>query len=185
MKELIVILLIFSSSILMAQEHEHENTSHESHESTAFHHGRNFISFEYGYTHITEAVPHHDIMMEEGHWVSSFGIDYFRLINEKWRLGIKLDYELGHYIIPHKQNLKRENVFIALPTAFYSILQGWAVYGGTGIELEESKNLFVCRLGTEYAFDLGNGWEFPIGFFGDFKKGYNTYALTFGIGKIF
>jgi len=180
MKELIAMLFIFSASILMAQEYENEPNN-----SAVFESGKNFISFEYAYTHITEAVPHDDLMKEEGHWVSSFGIDYFRLISKKWRLGIKLDYELGHYIIPHKKSLKRENVFIALPTAFYSVLPGWAIYGGSGIEFEESENLFVNRLGTEYAFDLGNGWEFPIGFFGDFKKGYNTYALTFAIGKTF
>lgn len=184
MIRIITVLLIFMSSILTAQEHTEEHAEHAANESHLAH-GKNFVLFEYGYTHIMEGVGHNNVTEEKGHWVSSFGLDYFRLLNEKWRIGVKLDYELGHYIIPHKENLKRENVLIVIPSAAYIVLPGWALYAGAGMEFEESENLFVMRLGTEYAFDLGRGWEIPIGFFGDFKKGYNVYAFTIGIGKFF
>lgn len=187
-KRFLVALFIFSGSILMAQDHGHESTSHEISNPHAVQHGKNFILFEYGYTHIMEGVKHgeHDEHpVEQGHWVSSFGFDYFRLLNEKWSVGIKLDYELGHYIIPHDEPLNRENVFIVIPSVSYKVLPQWSVYGGAGIEFEGTHNLFVSRLGTEYAFALGDGWELPIGYFYDMKKGYNTYAFTIGIGKIF
>lgn len=184
MKRILAVLFIFSSSFLIAQEHESEHT-HKSNSTKHAVHGKNFFLFEYGYTHISEAVPHDGHMEEEGHWVSSFGVDYFRILDEKWRVGIKLDYELGHYIIPVKDDLKRENVFLAIPTAAYSIVPGWVVYAGPGIEFEEERNLFVVRVGTDYAFDLGSGWELPVGFFLDCKEGYDTYAFTVGIGKFF
>lgn len=186
MKKILILLVVFVTSISFAQEHEHEVSSHEGNESHAFKHGRNFILFEYGYTHIKEAVAHDNILEEEGHWVSSFGLDYFRVLNEKWKVGVKVDYELGHYIIPHEDDLKRENVLLVIPSASYTVLHGWSIYAGAGMEFEEEKNLFVTRLGTEYGFELGdNGWELPIGVFGDFKEGYNTYAFTIGIGKFF
>lgn len=185
MRKILTILLIFTGSILMAQEHGHEATSHESSEPHSFHHGRNFFMVEYAYTHIAEAVDHNNVMEKEGHWVSSFGLDYFRLVSERWRIGLKLDYELGHYIIPKKNNLKRENVFIVTPVAGFTILPKWSMYAGPGVEFEESKNLFIMKVGTDYAIELGKGWEIPIGAFVDFKEGYNTYAFTAGLGKFF
>lgn len=185
MRVFLTILMICSGFILKAQEHGHETTSHESSEPHSFHHGRNFLLVEYGYTHIAEAIHHDETEVKEGHWVSSFGLDYFRLLSEKWRVGIKLDYELGHYIIPKKDNLKRENVFIVTPVAGFTFLPKWGLYAGPGIEIEESKNLFIFKLGTEYAIELGKGWEIPLGAFVDFKEGYNTYAITAGIGKFF
>lgn len=184
MKRLLAMVLLFSTTVAIAQEHKLDHTEEADHTEQKGH-GKNFILFEYGYTHISEAVPHDGHMVEEGHWVSSFGIDYFRLLNEKWSAGIKLDYEFGHYIIPEQGDLKRENVFLVIPTAAYSIVPRWVVYAGPGIEFEEEKNLFVVRVGTDYAFHLGHGWELPIGFFLDCKEGYDTYAFTAGIGKVF
>lgn len=185
MKKVFIFLFIFSGSIIIAQDHGHGNESHAIDVPHAVQHGKNFILFEYGYTHIMEGVKHGDLLEEEGHWVSSFGLDYFRFLNDKWSVGVKLDYELGHYIIPHDKPLNRENVFIVIPSVSYKVIPQWSVYGGAGMEFEGTHNIFVCRVGTEYAFELGNGWELPIGYFYDFKKGYNTYAFTVGIGKLF
>lgn len=187
MKHFIVLFcVLFISTTLLAQHSEEELTATsykgEVHETNL---GKNLIVIDYGIDHIKEGVKHGDAIHEEGHWVSSIGIDYLRRISEKWEVGVKFDIQLGHYIIPHKDNLERENAFIAIAVGSYELLPSWAVFAGGGIEFEKNENLGVVRVGTDYSFHLKHGWALPIGFFWDIKEGYNVYAFTVGLAKHF
>lgn len=184
------------SSTLMAQhslETTEEEVSHEEHEHTISH-GKNMIVIDYGHDHIKKGVEHGEFDEgefdeSEGHWVSSIGIDYFREISEKWEVGTKLDFQFGHYTIPGdipgEDEIERENAFLALAVGMYKIYPKWAVYAGAGVEFEESENLAVLRLGTDYSFHIADGWAIPVGFFWDIKDGYDVYAFTVGIAKHF
>ncbi|SNR52214.1 hypothetical protein SAMN06265371_104255 [Lutibacter agarilyticus] len=183
-KLLLGVLLISTTLFAQHSEEELENNSHNEGTHTVSH-GKNMIAIDYGIDHIKEGVKHGDAIDEEGHWVSSIGIDYFRGISEKWGVGVKFDIQLGHYIIPHKENLERENAFIALAVGSYKILPKWGVFAGAGVEFEKNENLGVIRVGTEYLFHLKHGWAIPVGFFWDIKEGYDVYAFTVGIAKHF
>lgn len=143
------------------------------------------IAVNYGIDHIKDGVEHGDSTDETGLWISSVGIDYLRHISDKWGVGAKLDLQLGHYIIPHKEDLERENAFVVLAIGSYQILPKWFAFAGAGMEFEKSEHLGVIRVGTEYAFHLKHGWALPAGFFWDIKEGYNVYAFTIGIAKHF
>jgi hypothetical protein len=184
-KLLISILLV---STTMLAQHSEEKLEDESFHNQAPHtvsHGKNLIAIDYGIDHIKEGVKHGDAIHEEGHWVSSIGVDYFRKVSEKWEVGVKFDVQLGHYIIPHKDNLERENAFIALAVGSYEILPKWAVFAGAGMEFEKNENLAIVRVGTDYMFPIVDGWAIPVGFFWDIKEGYNVYAFVVGIAKHF
>ncbi len=182
----LLLSVLFISTTLLAQHSEEklENSSHNEGTHTVSH-GKNMIAIDYGIDHIKEGVKHGDAIDEEGHWVSSIGVDYFRKVSEKWEVGVKFDVQLGHYIIPHKENLERENAFIVLAVGSYKVLPKWAVFAGTGVEFEKNENLGVVRVGTDYSFHLAEGWAVPVGFFWDIKDGYDVYAFTVGIAKHF
>lgn len=190
-KALFFITILFISINSFGQ---HENQSHNNsnvHGTHTSKHGKNLIAISYGYDHVRGGVAHDAYNDEsenedkEGHWVSSIGLDYFRRISEKWEVGLKLDFQLGHYIIPHKDNLERENAFVVVATGVYELMPKWSAFAGAGMEFEKSEHLPVLRLGTEYGFHLQHGWVLPVGFFWDIKDGYNVYAFTVGIGKHF
>ena len=183
MKNFKLLLSVLLVSTTMLAQHS-EDISHNTDEHKVSH-GKNMIAIDYGIDHIKEGFEHGDVNEEEGHWVSSIGIDYFRELSEKWEVGVKLDIQLGHYIIPHKDNLERENAFIALAVGSYKVLPKWAVFAGAGMEFEKNENLGVIRVGTDYSFHLSQGWAIPVGFFWDIKDGYNVYAFTVGIAKHF
>ncbi|MFD1294624.1 hypothetical protein ACFQ5N_12335 [Lutibacter holmesii] len=174
--------ILFVSTTMLAQHSE--DISHNEEEHTISH-GKNKIAIDYGIDHIKEGFEHGDVNEEEGHWVSSIGIDYYREISEKWEVGVKLDIQLGHYIIPHKDNLERENAFLVLAVGAYEVLPKWGVFAGAGMEFEKNENLAVVRVGTEYSFHVAQDWSIPVGFFWDIKEGYNVYAFTVGIAKHF
>ena len=144
---------------------------------------RNKIIFNYAYSYIPQGAEEDNL--EEGHFVPSIGLDYFRVIHPRWELGILLDYELATYIIPRKENLKRDRAFLIIPGVGYTILNGWNLFAGAGIELERHKNLFVVRLGTDYTFQFRKGWGIPIGMVYDIKEGYDVWSLAVGISKSF
>lgn len=178
--------ILFISTTLFAQYsgEKLEGTSHDE-DIHVESHGKNLIAIDYGIDHIKEGAKHVESTEETGLWVSSIGIDYFREISERWEVGVKLDIQLGHYIIPHKENLERENAFIALAVGSYQLLPNWNVFAGAGMEFEKNEHLGVIRVGTEYSFHLKHSWAIPVGFFWDIKDEYNVYAFTVGIAKHF
>jgi hypothetical protein len=121
----------------------------------------------------------------DGHLVPAIGFDYLYRVASKWEVGIVADYELATYVIPRKENLKRERAFIVSALTAYNIFPTWSAFAGVGIELEKHKNFAIIRLGTEYSIALKNRWVIPIGIFVDFKEGYESYSVGAGIGRSF
>lgn len=145
---------------------------------------KNILSINVGESFIAKGAGI-DNLNAKGHLVPSIGLDYFRKINTRWEIGVMLDWELGTYIIPHKENLEREHALIAVATTTYSFAPTWCAFVGAGIELEQHENLPVLRLGLEKQFHLNNGWFIPVGSFMDIKDGYDAWSLSVGIGREF
>ena len=56
---------------------------------------------------------------------------------------------------------------------------------GAGGEFEKHEHLFVLRLGTEYEFPLGNGFDITPTLTWDHKVKLNSIALGVSVGKRF
>jgi len=120
-----------------------------------------------------------------GKFAPGLGVDFFYRIHPKWEIGTMMDIEFAKYLIPRKDDLKRERAFIVTAIAAYKINSNWNLFAGAGIELEQNKNLAVVRIGGEYMIHLKNKWFIPIGAFADLKPGYDSWSLMFGVGKKF
>ncbi|KXX68627.1 transporter [Flammeovirga sp. SJP92] len=154
------------------------------HPEEAGHDKKQFISITIAQTFIPKGA-NMDNLNHKGHFVPGIGFDYLYRVKPKLEVGVMLDFELGRYIIPHKDDLVRDHAFVVAGVLAYSITPHWNVFGGGGIELEKHHNLGVFRLGTEYNFEIGKHWSIPVGLFYDIKEGYDTFSLSVGIGKAF
>jgi hypothetical protein len=156
-KYTLICLLILSSTHLLAQEVEKEESK------------RHKFAFVIGLTHIPEA-------FEEGHlekavYVPTIGLDYFYQLKEKWKLGYALDLELGSYVVNfNREDLSRKNAVVTAVLAGYEILPRWSILAGPGVEFEKNKTLFIFRAATEYEFELANDWGLFPSFNYDFKE---------------
>jgi len=170
----ILVLLIgfMSNSNVYAQE-----------EAGTHHEDKHLIALSFGYTYIPKGGDENQTETT-GVFIPTLGLDYLFKINQRWEIGLMTDIELANYVIVHKE-LNRENAFIVTAIGSYKILHHWSVFGGAGIELEKHKNLAVLRLGTDYLFNLGKGWELGPGLYYDLKEGYDTWSLSVVIGKGF
>ena len=168
-----LLMLIFFSVEAFSLE-SHDDTSQER---------NNMFMFNFGYTHIPKGADPHS-PEEEGYFVPSLGLDYIRRLSHKWEVGIMLDYELDHYLIVEK-DLERENAFIVVAGGAYNLIDHLAIFAGAGVEFEAHNHLFVFRLGTEYGIHLKRHWVIAPAFFFDWKEGYDTYALSLGVGYNF
>jgi hypothetical protein len=165
--------IVLSLQICFAFAQEEENEKERKH----------FLSgtFSYGIVPAGSAEDN----LTDGHLVPAIGFDYLYRVAPKWEVGIVADYELATYIIPRKENLKRERAFIVSALTAYNIFPTWSVFAGVGVELEKHKSFAIIRLGTEYSIPLKNRWVIPIGVFVDFKEGYESYSVGLGIGRSF
>lgn len=143
----------------------------------------NVLFANFGYTFIPKA-DKPGSSSASGFFVPTLGLDYFRSLNEKWKLGLMLDYELKDYLIVSEE-LERNNPLLIVASAKYAVWPDWGLLFGAGIEIEPEKDLPLFRLGIERSFSLGNQWELAIPLLFDYKKDYTTWSLSLGIGKAF
>lgn len=135
------------------------------------------VAFSLGVTHVPRT-------LEEGVTVNSqylptLGFDYYRHLNERWKLGVVLDLELGKYEVEFEgETLKRETAFVTGLVTGFNILKGWNVYAGPGIEFERNKNLFIIRTSMEYEFEIGENLSLAPILSYDFKKEYGSYSFS-------
>ena len=137
-----------------------------------------------GLTHIPKAIEDGEILRSQN--LATIGADYYYHFNQKWKLGVVMDIELGKYVVEFQgENLKREAAFVTGLVVGYRILKGWSIFTGPGVEFEKNKNLFILRASTDYEFELGENWGLAPVFSYDFKKEYGTYSFGVGVTKGF
>lgn len=169
---LTILLFLFCIIQIQAQEMgEEEETKHK-------------LVLLFGWTHIPEAIEHGEVLNSDN--VPTIGVDYYYKFNSKWQTGVVVDVELGKYAVDFgSEEITRENAIVTGVVAGYTLLKGWSVFAGPGVEFERNKNLFIIRASTEYEFELGKNWGLAPAFSYDFKKEFGTYALGVGLSKSF
>jgi hypothetical protein len=137
-----------------------------------------------GVTHIPKAIEDGETLRPQN--LATIGADYYYHFNQKWKLGVVVDIELGKYVVEFQgESLKREAAFVTGLVVGYRILKGWSIFTGPGVEFEKNKNLFILRASTDYEFELGKNWGFAPVFSYDFKNEYNAYSFGVGVTKGF
>jgi hypothetical protein len=117
--------------------------------------------------------------------VPTFGLDYEFWAHHRIAVGVYSDFERGRYLVEddHDEEVVRENAFISTVVFIGEPLPGWALYAGPGIELEHHEQLWVVRIGTEYAWNLPKHWTIPLTAAWDITKHYDSLATGIVIGK--
>jgi hypothetical protein len=147
---------------------------------------KNRIAPLLGYVFVPEEVEN-----ESGKFrlVPTFGLDYERMITDKFSIGLFNDFEASAYFIkdPEAEEgvLEREYVFITTLCLIYSPVERWTVYVGGGYEFEVHENFAVLRLGSEYEIPIRNNWDVAFGLSWDHKQIYNSVGFTVAFGKRF
>ena len=172
---ILIIVTLLSIDFAYAQETEIEKSEEVL---------RNSLSLDFTYTFIRKGTEQ-DNLNDRGHFIPGFGAAYFRKLNTKWEVGVMIDIEFGSYVIPRKDDLKRENALILAFMSAYNITPKWNIMAGGGVELEKHEHLGLFRIGTEYKFPLGNEWFIPLSVLFDLKEGYDSWSWAVGVGKEF
>ena len=167
---MLYVLFVLSAVHVMAQESDKEEAKPHK------------IALSLGVTHIPDAFE--EGQFEKAVYVPTIGLDYFYQLDEKWKLGLAIDLELGNYLVDfNREQLARENALLTVALAGFEILPGWGILVGPGMEFEKNKNLFIFRIGTEYEFELGNDWGLFPSLNYDFKEEYSTWDFSIGLSK--
>ena len=96
------------------------------------------IALVLGVTHIPDAFE--EGQFEKAVYVPTIGMDYFYQLDEKWKLGLAIDLELGNYLVDfNREPLARENVLVTAALAGFEIVHGWGIIAGPGMEFEKTK----------------------------------------------
>lgn len=140
------------------------------------------IAVVFGVTHIPSAVEDGEQTGEE--FVPTLGVDYFFHFQERWKLGLVLDYEFANYIVRFgREELTREGAIITGILVGYEFADRWSVLLGPGMEFEKNKNIGILRASIEYEFELMENWGLFPSVNYDFKQEYSTWSANIGISK--
>ena len=174
---LLIFLLVGFGYSIYAQHHEHDEAHHEDFM-------KHRIGFEIGSTYIPNGFKSEK--GDQNIYMPTLGLEYFYRFSHKWSAGGMADLELGQYLIPFGQDeLSRDKAFIFAVVGKYEIIPLWSVFAGPGIEIEHHKNFPVFRLGSDYEFLLGKGWDLSPTLSYDYKEEYSSWSLMLSFGKKF
>jgi len=159
----------------LAQEH----IEHQPHESGHFR-----IGLVIGHTLIPTTINGE----REGLLIPSWGLDVEYWFTHQWGLGLHNDIEVETFEVLSENGEFVERVYPVVLTldVLWRPWKGLVFLAGPGIEIEQSRNLQVFRLGVEYEIDIFPGWDLSPNFFYDARSNaFDTWSLGLGVGKRF
>ena len=154
---LITIFLFTVRSVIYAQEHEHE----EIHESeTEVHHESKKWRFSAGigqsYLPAGSQIGSDTKVLI----IPTIGLSFGFKLSPRFSLGLLTELEIVSYAIRSDDHgdIEREYPVLLILAGKYNIKDGFAVFFGPGIELENHENFFIWQVGFEYEIELGRRW---------------------------
>ncbi len=175
MKKIYLLFLLVFPVIVFAQDHSNSIVSHSDNFK------RIKISFAFAHTYIPSHHLHEE--SESSQLIPTDGIDIQYNFSHKSFIKWTNEVEFLSYNLKDHEGEKRvrENAFLSIVTLGYEFYDKLAIIAGAGYEFEKSKNLWVCRIGMEYSFRIGDRWELSPELLYDIKKDSHT-AITWGFG---
>jgi hypothetical protein len=128
-------------------------------------------------SHIPEATSDKKKIVVVPTW--GFDIDYY--FHKHWSLALQGDIELQSFQVKDDDILlERSNPFAIAVVLHYHAVRNWSFYTGPGYEFERHENFTLVKIGTEYSFEINNGFEIALNLVYENKE--EVYdAWTFGI----
>jgi len=123
-------------------------------------------------------------------WIAfpSFAFDYNFVFSPKWRIGLHNDVILEDFIVENKDcnELERSEPFATVLVGGYKPCKHFTLEAGMGYEFAKEEDLFLTRIGTEYALELPKEWELIVNLVYDMKwNAYDSFAFGVGVSKSF
>jgi hypothetical protein len=127
-------------------------------------------------------------------WVSfpSYALDYNFVFSPKWKIGLHNDVIFEDFIIEKKSGnaktevLERSEPFTTVLVGGFKPAKHFTFEVGMGYEFAKEEDLFLTRLGTEYAVELPKEWELVINVIYDLKwNAYDSFTIGIGLSKAF
>ena len=115
--------------------------------------------------------------------VPTWALSYEYRFSPVFILGLESELEMSNYIIVDDEGTKLERDYpISLSLyAGFTILKGWCLYAGPGIEFERHEHLYTATVGTLYEFELPGDLSLSPEMSYTLKGGH-TGAYTIGLG---
>lgn len=131
-----------------------------------------------GYSHIPQAFEGEKTVAV----IPSWGLDVDYVFHHKWAVAFQTDIKLQSFEVEDRdQVVLVRNYPISISIAgVYSLMPHWRLFFGPGIEYEQSRNLWIFKLGTEYAFEISERFEIGVGLM--YENRQDLYdGWTFGV----
>ena len=127
-------------------------------------------------------------------WIAfpSFAFDYNFVFSPKWRIGLHNDLIFEDFIVASKNGedetneLERSEPIASVLVGGFKPGKHFTFEAGMGYEFSKEENLFLTRIGTEYAVELPKEWELIVNLVYDVKwNAYDSFAFGVGVSKSF
>lgn len=102
----------------------------------------------------------------------ALGIEYERRLSRSFGVGATVEYSFG----------KLDSLVVVIPIVYHA--GRWAFWSGPGIKRADHESDFLVRVGGEYGFEVGGGWEVAPQMNVDYAAGW-AWVIGVGIGKKF
>lgn len=168
LRGLLLIVLVLSTQLAIAQHHEAEESA-----------GRHRIAPLMGFTYVFNTAQSTDKSVAGSILVPTIGFDYIYKLSHKWGLGWNNDLELSSYSVEGEMNeeIRRERAYVSALVVSYELLPRFAVFAGYGVELERHQNFQVFTTGIAYAVPFRDQWALALGLNYDYKEIYQSLAF--------
>ena len=183
-KKLTVLSIVCLCSVcaLLAQE---ESAEEEASTEEGY---KNMISVEIGHAHVSEGVNN-----GETEWlvVPSWAINYNRILNHQWKVGLHTDIILEEFIVrannrSDEEDIERSHPISMVAAASYKPIHWLSLIAGAGAEYAPEETFTLIRLGLEPGIEISHRWELVCSMVYDIKvDAYNNWTLGVGVARLF
>ena len=175
MKQLIILVLAIMTPELFAQDHHLEN-----HYPNTARQGLH-LTIATMHTYIPEST----VTGKETLILPSIGLDIDYYFQSRFGIGLHNDLELMTFEVKGEEGIEIEREYPVVLTLdlLYKFNRNTVLFAGPGIELEQSQNYSLFRMGIEYIACINKTLTFSPIFSYDYRLGaYNTFSFGIGIG---
>lgn len=171
---LLVFALAFSHSIILGQERENENKTHQ-------------IGMLLGHTHMRSGEVDASSKRLS---LPSTTLFYNYHFNETWSLGLHTDFVAENFVAEsltgEGRSVERTRPVAPAIMVGFKPSEHFTFLLGGGLDVAKEETLGLLRFDVEYGLEIKNGWEFltTIGYDARFDA-YDSFQLALGIAKGF
>ena len=188
MKKITLIIALLLPFIVNAQE---EHKTHNEHiEGVEHNEHHEFKKWRVALAMSQSLIP--ALLTEEGETTAQFiptnGVEIQYFFTHKFSAKWINEIEFQNYTVKGEdgEHRVRDNAYLTAIVLGYEVYDHLGVFAGGGYEFEKNENLWVVRVGAEYAFELPGEWDITPALMYDYKaESHTAYTFSLTIGKKF